>query len=398
MTDQELRQKADSVMMHTYSRFPIVLVKGKGCVVWDMEGRSYRDFIAGIAVCNLGHAHPVVCEALRKQAETLWHVSNLYYTVPQTELADWLTGHSFAERVFFCNSGAEANEAAIKLCRKFFYDRGEKERYRIVSMTQSFHGRTMAALSATGQDKIKEGFDPVLGGFDFVPFDDLEALKEKVGSSTAAVMLEPVQGEGGVRLPSPGYLQGVRKICDDTGTLLVFDEIQTGMGRTGKLFAYEHFGIVPDVMSLAKALGNGLPIGAMLAKEHVASAFSPGAHASTFGGTPIVTAAALGVVKTMNDENIVAHCALVGSYFKRQLQSLQKKHPLIEDIRGLGLLIGMELKIKADAVVTACLAKGFLVNCIQGSILRFAPALIVQKTDIDALVDCLDEVLTEVTT
>ena len=398
MTDQELRQKADSVMMRTYSRFPIVLVKGKGCVVWDMQGRSYRDFIAGIAVCNLGHAHPVVCEALRKQAETLWHVSNLYYTVPQTELADWLTGHSFAERVFFCNSGAEANEAAIKLCRKFFYDRGEKERYRIVSMTQSFHGRTMAALSATGQDKIKEGFDPVLGGFDFVPFDDLEALKEKVGSSTAAVMLEPVQGEGGVRLPSPGYLQGVRKICDDTGTLLVFDEIQTGMGRTGKLFAYEHFGIVPDVMSLAKALGNGLPIGAMLAKEHVASAFSPGAHASTFGGTPIVTAAALGVVKTMNDENIVAHCALVGSYFKRQLQSLQKKHPLIEDIRGLGLLIGMELKIKADAVVTACLAKGFLVNCIQGSILRFAPALIVQKTDIDALVDCLDEVLTEVTT
>ncbi len=385
-------------MMRTYSRFPIVLVKGKGCVVWDMQGRSYRDFIAGIAVCNLGHAHPVVCEALRKQAETLWHVSNLYYTVPQTELADWLTGHSFAERVFFCNSGAEANEAAIKLCRKFFYDRGEKERYRIVSMTQSFHGRTMAALSATGQDKIKEGFDPVLGGFDFVPFDDLEALKEKVGSSTAAVMLEPVQGEGGVRLPSPGYLQGVRKICDDTGTLLVFDEIQTGMGRTGKLFAYEHFGIVPDVMSLAKALGNGLPIGAMLAKEHVASAFSAGAHASTFGGTPIVTAAALGVVKTMIDENIVAHCALVGSYFKRQLQSLQKKHPLIEDIRGLGLLIGMELKIKAEAVVTACLAKGFLVNCIQGSILRFAPALIVQKTDIDALVDCLDEVLTEVTT
>jgi acetylornithine aminotransferase len=395
MTSQELRHKADAVMMHTYNRFPVVLVKGKGCVVWDMEGRSYRDFIAGIAVCNLGHAHPVVSEALRTQAESLWHVSNLYYTVPQTELADWLTGHSFADRVFFCNSGAEANEAAIKLCRKYFYDRGEKERYRIVSMTQSFHGRTMAALSATGQDKIKEGFDPILGGFDFVPFDDMDALKQKVGLSTAAVMLEPVQGEGGVRCPSPAYLQAVRKICDDTGTLLVFDEIQTGMGRTGKLFAYEHFGIVPDVMSLAKALGNGLPIGAILATEQVASAFSPGAHATTFGGTPIITAAALGVVKTMEAENIVAHAAHVGSYFKKKLQSLQKKHPVIEDVRGLGLLIGMELKIKGDVVVTACLEKGFLVNCIQESVLRFAPPLIVQKTDIDALVDCLDQILKE---
>jgi len=397
MTSQELRHKADAVMMHTYNRFPVVLVKGKGCIVWDMEGRSYRDFIAGIAVCNLGHAHPVVSEALRKQAESLWHVSNLYYTVPQTELADWLTGHSFADRVFFCNSGAEANEAAIKLCRKYFYDRGEKERYRIISMTHSFHGRTMAALSATGQDKIKKGFDPILDGFDFVPFDDMDALKQKVGSSTAAVMLEPVQGEGGVRCPSPAYLQAVRKLCDDTGTLLVFDEIQTGMGRTGKLFAYEHFGIVPDVMSLAKALGNGLPIGAILATEQVASAFSPGAHATTFGGTPIVTAAALAVVKIMDAENIVAHGAHVGSYFKKKLQSLQEKHPVIEDVRGFGLLIGMQLKIKGDGVVTACLEKGFLVNCIQESVLRFAPPLIIQKTDIDALVDCLDEVLMEIT-
>jgi len=397
MTSQALRHKADAVMMDTYSRFPLVLVKGKGCVVWDMEGRAYRDFIAGIAVCNLGHAHPVVSEALQTQAESLWHVSNLYYTLPQTALAEWLTGHSFADRVFFCNSGAEANEAAIKLCRKYFYDRGEKERYGIISMTQSFHGRTMAALSATGQDKIKEGFDPVLGGFDFVPFADLDALKQKIASSTAAVMLEPVQGEGGVRCPSPDYLQAVRKICDETGTLLVFDEIQTGMGRTGKLFAYEHFGIAPDVMTLAKALGNGLPIGAMLAREEIASAFSPGAHATTFGGTPIVTAAALGVVKTMEAENIVAHCAQMGSYFTKKLQALQEKHPVIKDVRGYGLLIGMELKIKGDSVVNACLAEGFLVNCIQESILRFAPPLIVQKRDIDALVDCLDDVLQEAT-
>ena len=382
-------------MMRTYNRFPVVLVKGKGCVVWDMEGRAYRDFVAGIAVCNLGHAHPVVSKALQKQAASLWHVSNLYYTIPQTELADWLTGHSFADRVFFCNSGAEANEAAIKLCRKYFHDRGETERYRVISMTRSFHGRTMAALSATGQDKIKQGFDPVLGGFDFVPFDDTDALKRKIDSSTAAVMLEPVQGEGGVRIPSPGYLQAVRNICDETGTLLVLDEIQTGMGRTGKLFAYEHFGIVPDVMTLAKALGNGLPIGAMLAGEELASAFSAGSHATTFGGTPIVTAAALSVVKTLEAENIIAHGAQMGSYFRKKLQALQEKHAVIEDVRGYGLLIGMELKTKGDGVVKACLAEGFLVNCIQESILRFAPPLIVQKTDIDALVACLDDVLKE---
>ena len=386
---------ADEVMMQTYARFPLVLVKGKGCVVWDMEGRSYKDFVAGIAVCNLGHAHPGVTEALQKQSEMLWHVSNLYYTVPQTELAEWLTDHSFADRVFFCNSGAEANEAAIKLCRKYFYDRGEKERYRIVSMTQSFHGRTMAALSATGQDKIKKGFNPVLGGFDFVSFNDIDALKQKIGPHTAAVMLEPIQGEGGVRCPSPDYLQAVRKICDDTGTLLVFDEIQTGMGRTGKLFAYEHFDIVPDVMTLAKALGNGLPIGAMLAREPVASAFSPGAHATTFGGTPIVTAVALEVVKTMEKQDIPGQCEKVGSYFKKGLQSLQEKHPLIKEIRGFGLLIGMELKIKGAAVVAACQERGFLVNCIQESILRFAPPLIVEKPDIDMLVDCLDQVFTE---
>ncbi len=395
MTSQDLKNKADAVMMQTYARFPVVLVKGKGCDVWDMEGRVYKDFIAGIAVCNLGHAHPVVSEALQKQAGSLWHVSNLYYTIPQTALAEWLTGHSFADRVFFCNSGAEANEAAIKLCRKYFHDRGEKERFRVISMTQSFHGRTMAALSATGQDKIKQGFDPVLDGFDFVAFDDMDALKQKMASSTAAVMLEPVQGEGGVRCPSPDYLKTVRNICDDNGTLLVFDEIQTGMGRTGKLFAYEHFGIVPDVMTLAKALGNGLPIGAMLAREEVASAFSPGSHATTFGGTPIVTSAALAVVKTMEVEKIVTHAAQMGAYFTNKLKSLQEKHAVIEDVRGYGLLIGMELNINGDAVVKACLAEGFLINCIQDAILRFAPPLIIEKTDIDMLVDCLDNVLKE---
>ena len=395
MNGQEMMAKSDTVIAQTYSRFPLVLVKGQGCRVWDSEGRGYLDFIAGIAVCNLGHAHPAVGRALCDQSDVLWHVSNLYYTVPQTELAAWLIDHSFADRVFFCNSGAEANEAAIKLCRKYFYDQGEKDRFRIITMGQSFHGRTMAALSATGQDKIKKGFDPVLSGFDSVPFDDFEALQNSLQKSTAAVMLEPIQGEGGVRCPSREYLANVRELCDQTGTLLIMDEVQTGMGRTGKLFAHEHYHIEPDVMTLAKALGNGLPIGAMLARERIASAFSAGAHATTFGGTPIVTAAALSVVQTIEKEGLLDHCQEVGAYFKDQLRKLQEKRPLISDVRGQGLLLGMELGVKADKVVSACMQKGFLVNCIQDKILRFAPPLIVKKSEIDALIDCLDMVLAE---
>jgi len=393
MRDQEIMAKADAVIAQTYSRFPLVLVKGKGCRVWDSEGREYLDFIAGIAVCSLGHSHPVVGRALCDQAEMLWHVSNLYYTVPQTELAGWLISHSFADRVFFCNSGAEANEAAIKLCRKHFYDRGFKDRNRIITMGQSFHGRTMAALSATGQDKIKKGFDPVLTGFDLVAFDDFEALQNSLQRNTAAVMLEPIQGEGGVRCPSQEYLVKVRELCDQTGTLLVLDEVQTGMGRTGKLFAHENYHIEPDVMTLAKALGNGLPIGAMLAKESVARAFSAGAHATTFGGTPIVTAAALAVVQTIEKEGLLYHCRQIGAYFKDRLRKLQKRRSIISDVRGKGLLLGLELEVKADKVVNACMQKGFLVNCIQDKVLRFAPPLIVDRAEIDALIACLDEVL-----
>jgi len=394
MDGQEIMARADTVIAQTYSRFPLVLVKGQGCQVWDADGRVYLDFIAGIAVCNLGHAHPAVGRALCDQSEALWHVSNLYYTAPQTELAAWLTNHSFGDRVFFCNSGAEANEAAIKLCRKYFYDRGEKNRYRIITMEQSFHGRTMAALSATGQNKIKKGFDPVLAGFDLVPFDDFEALENCLQKTTAAVMLEPIQGEGGVRCPSKEYLVKVRELCNQSGTLLVLDEVQTGIGRTGKLFAHEHYQIQPDVMTLAKALGNGLPIGAMLAKESVASAFSAGAHATTFGGTPIVTAAALAVVQTIEKEGLLDHCNQIGTYFMDQLLKLQARQAVVSDVRGLGLLLGMELKVKADKIVSACMQKGFLVNCIQDKVLRFAPPLVVEKDDIDSLIACLDDVLT----
>jgi len=390
---KQLMNIADKVITKTYKRFPIVIKKGKGCSLWDTEGKKYIDFVSGIAVCNLGHAHPKVSEALSKQADLLLHVSNLYYTEPQTELASLLTKNSFADRVFFCNSGAEANEAAIKLARKYFKDKGESERYRIVTMEKSFHGRTMATLSATGQDKIRKGFEPILEGFDYIPFNDIDALRKSIGSSTCAVLLEPIQGEGGVRCPDPDYLKTVRRLCDEKEVLLVFDEIQTGMGRTGKFFAYEHFGIEPDIMTLAKALANGLPIGAMLASEEVAKAFGPGAHASTFGGTPIITAASVQVVKVLLEENLIHHCAKIGAYFKERLQDLKAKHESIVDVRGMGLLLGMKLKIEGDAIVNSCMEKGFLINCIQGNILRFIPPLIVGKEEIDALVECLDEIL-----
>jgi acetylornithine/N-succinyldiaminopimelate aminotransferase len=390
---QHLMNTADKVIAKTYKRFPIVITKGKGCSLWDTEGKKYIDFVSGIAVCNLGHSHPKVSEALSRQAGILLHVSNLYYTEPQIELASLLTKNSFADRVFFCNSGAEANEAAIKLARKYFKDKGEIERYRIVTMEKSFHGRTMATLSATGQDKIRKGFEPILEGFDHIPFNDMDALQKSIGPSTCAVLLEPIQGEGGVRCPGPDYLSAVRNLCDETGVLLIFDEIQTGMGRTGKLFAYEHFGIEPDIMTLAKALANGLPIGAMLAREEVAESFGQGAHASTFGGTPIITAASIQVVKVLLEENLIHHCAKMGAYFKERLSGLKAKHESIVDVRGMGLLLGMKLKIEGDTIVNSCMEKGFLINCIQGNILRFIPPLIIEKEEIDALVVCLDEVL-----
>ena len=384
---------ADKVMANTYKRLPVVFTRGQGCTLWDADGKSYLDFLAGIAVCNLGHAHPGVAAALSRQAETLIHVSNLFYTVPQTELAAWLVDHSFANRVFFCNSGAEANEAAIKLARKYFKDRGEPDRYRIISMIQSFHGRTFGTLSATGQDKIKQGFSPILEGFDFVPFNDIEAIHKLISSNTCAILMETIQGEGGIRAADSEYLHQVRQLCNETGTLLIFDEIQTGIGRTGKLFAHEHFGVEPDIMTLAKALANGLPIGAMLARESVAEAFVPGSHATTFGGTPLVTAAALCTLKTLESENIIEHCLEVGEYFKTRLKALQVRHPVVQEVRGTGLLLGMELSTDGLPLVQACLDKGFVINCVQGNILRFVPPLIIQKSEIDQLVDCLDQIL-----
>ena len=391
----DITERAERFIAKTYKRFPIVFSTGRGCTLYDSKGRSFTDFVAGIAVCNLGHAHPEISRTLAAQAQRLWHVSNLYYTIPQVELADWLVKKSFADRVFFCNSGAEANEAAIKLARKYFHVRGENHRFRIITMEQSFHGRTMATLSATGQEKIKKGFDPVLEGFDFVPFKDTAALGSKIGPDVCAVMLEPVQGEGGVRCPDADYLTVVRKICDENGALLIFDEIQTGMGRTGKLFAYQNFGVEPDIMTLAKALANGLPIGAMLAKEPVAEAFGPGAHATTFGGSPIVTATALEVCKILVEGKVVEQGQERALYFRNKLLELKQRHDCIADVRGLGMLLGMKLKFNAESIVNQCLQRGFLINCIQENILRFVPPLIIKKEEIDALVECLDEILRE---
>lgn len=387
-------ERADAVIARTYKRFPILLTRGEGCTVFDEQGRRYTDFVAGIAVCNLGHAHPGVAEALGVQARKLWHVSNLFYTEPQIELAAWLTAHCFADRVFFANSGAEANEAAIKLARRHAHAAGSG-RYRIVCMEQSFHGRTMATLSATGQAKIKHGFDPLLDGFDFVPFNDVEALRGAIGEKTCAVMLEPVQGEGGVVCPAPGYLEQVRELCDAQGLLLIFDEIQTGMGRCGRLFAHERYGVAPDIMTLAKALANGLPMGAMLAREAVAAAFVPGAHASTFGGTPLVSAAALEVCRTMEREGIPERAERLGEYFRSRLLALKERHAAIAEVRGVGLLLGLRLEGEGEPVVIRCLERGFLINCVQGNILRFVPPLVIGEAEIDQLVACLDEVLAE---
>lgn len=397
MNDREndIKSLADKVMFQTYARTPLTLVRGQGCRVWDDEGKEYLDFVGGIAVCALGHSSPVVSDALERQSKKLVHVSNLYYTEPQTELACLLVENSFADRVFFCNSGAEANEAAIKLVRRYSKGKYGSGRHVIISMTDSFHGRTMAALSATGQEKIQKDYDPLVAGFKFVPFNDLSSLEKALDDTVCAVMLEPIQGEGGVVCPNPDYLKGVEKICRSRNVILIFDEVQVGMGRTGKLFAHEHSGVTPQIMTLAKALGNGLPIGAMLSTEELGSAFGPGSHASTFGGTPLVTAVAKAVLKSLLEDGWIDNCRQMGAYFRKRLEDLGNKHPIIKGVRGLGLILGIELDQPGTSIVDSCREKGFLINCIQENILRFVPPLIIGKEEIDLMVDALDETLDE---
>ncbi len=291
MDSQTLMMLSEKYIAHTYNRYPLLLVRGKGTRVWDLDGKEYLDFVAGLAVCNLGHCHPKVVKAIQDQAEKLIHVSNLYYIEPQIQLASLLCKHSFADKVFFCNSGAEANEGAMKLARKYAKEKIGEDRYEIITMERSFHGRTLATLTATAQEKFHKGYAPLMPGFKYVPFNDLKAVREAIDSKTCAVLLEPIQGEGGVNFPSEGYLKGLREICDEKGILLIFDEVQVGMGRTGKLFAYEHEGMKPDILTVAKSLAGGVPIGALLIRDEIAESFKPGDHASTFGGNPLATAA-----------------------------------------------------------------------------------------------------------
>ena len=383
MASQNWMERADKVVMQTYGRQPLVLVKGEGCRVWDDAGREYLDFVAGLAVCNLGHAHPEVAAAAAAQMQQLVHTSNIYYTTPMVELAEELVRHSFADRVFFANSGAEVNEGAIKLCRKYARERFGPGRFNIISMRNSFHGRTLGALSATGQDKFWQGFEPLLPGFIFVPFNDLDALEKAAEMGACAVLLEPIQGEGGVCLPKPGFLTGVRQICDRQGLLLVLDEVQTGLGRTGRLFAHEHYGVKPDVMTLAKALANGLPMGALLATGEVAQAFVPGTHASTFGGGPVIAAAAKTAFGLLSNPEFLTTVRAKGDYLEEKAGALAKKFPVIKEVRGLGLIWGLELSQEGAPVVTACRERGLLINCTQGNILRFLPPLTVSKEEMD---------------
>ena len=396
MPTEETIKQADQVIMGTYKRFPIVLVKGLGTRVWDSTGKEYLDLVAGIAVCNLGHSNARVIEAIIRQVEKLTHVSNLYYIEPQIRLAKLLVDNSFAERVFFCNSGAEANEAAIKLARKFAHENLEGNKFELICMRNSFHGRTLATVAATGQEKFHKGFEPLPEGFRFVPYDDLAALEAAIGDKTCGVLLEPIQGEGGVIIPSADYLRGVRDICDRHGLLMILDEVQTGMGRTGRFFAYEQTGIKPDILTMAKALGNGFPVGAMLTTDKVAAAFVPGSHASTFGGNPLAMAAACAVVETLLQEGILENCRAMGAYFLDQLAGLIRKYSAIKAIRGRGLMVAMELHGPGEEIVLKCLKKGLLINCTNGNILRFVPPLIISAGDIDQAVGILDEVMREI--
>lgn len=392
MDTQRVTELTDKYLMRTYRRAPVAFVSGQGARLVDAEGKTYLDFVAGIAVSVLGHNHPALTAAIRNQASRLLHVSNLYHIPQQADLARWLVEHSACHRAFFCNSGAEANEAAIKLARRWGRRNGGA-RYEIIVAEHSFHGRTLGTLAATVQPKYQQGFEPLPAGFVPVPFGDVEALSGAIGPATCAVMLEPIQGEGGIHIPPSAYLPEVRRLCDERGLLLILDEVQSGMGRTGKLFAYEHAGIAPDVLTLAKGLGGGVPIGALLATAEVADAFGPGDHGSTFGGNPLVCAAALAVVTTIEREDIVRRAAHVGAYALQRLRALAARHEVITEVRGLGLMLAVELSVEAAPIVDACRERGLLVNAVKPNTLRLVPPLVITTADVDEAVEMLDAVL-----
>jgi acetylornithine aminotransferase len=373
----------------------VAFVRGQGATVWDADGKAYTDFLTGIAVCVLGHCHPRVVEAITRQASTLIHVSNYYHTLPQTEVATFLSEHAFGGKAFFCNSGAEANEAALKIARKYSHDHHGDERWEIITTTNSFHGRTLGTIAATGQEKVRKGFEPTLPGFIYVPYGDLAAAEQAMNERTCAVLIEPIQGEGGIVVPPTGYLEGLRRMCDQHDVLLMFDEVQTGIGHTGYYFGYQHEGVVPDVMTLAKGLAGGMPIGVMMAKPHIAEALGPGTHGSTFGGNPVSCSAALAVLQTIESENLLDHVKHMGAHFMAGLKRLQQKYPFMVNVRGRGLMLAAELDRTGGHMVVKCLERGYLINCTVDTVLRFLPPLTITQQEIDGLLGVLDAVLGE---
>jgi acetylornithine/N-succinyldiaminopimelate aminotransferase len=385
---EEVFESYKQNILPTYTKVPLVFVKGKGSYLWDIHAKKYLDFFPGWGVGNLGHCHPKVMQAVRDQVSKLIFIPNNYYHIPQAKLAKEIIRLTYPAKVFFCNSGAEANEGAIKLSRKF-----GKGRYEIITFENSFHGRTLATVTATGQKKYQEGFEPLMPGFKTVRFNDLEAVKGALTDKTVAIMLELIQGEGGINIASIEFVRELRKLCDDKNMLLIVDEVQTGIGRTGKLFCYQNYGVVPDIMTLAKALGGGLPIGAMVVKKEIADTLQPGMHASTFGGGPVICRAASAVLKSVQKEKLLANCAKMGEYLLTKLNGLKQKYAFIKEVRGIGLMVGVELNKPGKDIVQKCLEKGLLINCTHDTVLRLMPAINIRKNEIDKAVKILEEVL-----
>jgi len=391
MTTKETIDLYNKYVIANYPRLPRVIVKGQGCYCFDADGNKILDMFPGWAVSGTGHCHPKVVEAIRKQAGELLHIDNTFYSEPQGILAKLLSERAFGGKCFFCNSGAEANEAALKLTRLHT----AKEKYKFITAEGGFHGRTFATVTATAQPKYHEGFLPLLPGFMYVPFNDTGALEKVFSDEVAGVMVEPIQGEGGINVATKEYLETIRRLCDANGALMILDEVQSGMGRTGKWFAYQHYEIEPDIMTMAKALGGGTAIGAMMAKGEIAATLTPGKHASTFGGNALACAAGIAVIEAIEQENLLENAAEIGEYTKNKLGELKQKHTIIEEVRGIGLMIGVQLKGPGNDIVNKCLEKGLRINCTNETVLRFMPPLIVNKSQIDQAIDILDTVLSE---
>jgi acetylornithine/N-succinyldiaminopimelate aminotransferase len=389
MNTSEIIDLYSKYVIANYTRLPRAIVRGEGCYIWDADGNKILDMFPGWAVSGIGHCHPAVVEAIRNQAGRLIHMDNTFYNEQQARLAQMLSERSFGGKCFFCNSGAEANEAALKLARKHTAPR----KYKFITAERGFHGRTFAAVTATAQPKYHQGFLPLVPGFLYVPYNDIKALENAFTDEVAAVMVEPIQGEGGINVATPEYLQAVRRLCDENAAVMILDEVQTGMGRTGKWFGYQHFGVVPDIITLAKALGGGTAIGAMIARPEIAASLVPGSHASTFGGNALACAAGIAVVQAIENENLLQNAEAMGRYAREKLQQLARRHSIIEDIRGIGLMIGLQLNVPGADIVNNCLDLGLRINCTHETVLRFMPPMTVTASQIDEAVSILDRAM-----